>query len=312
MDELTDLNEVVEPVEENQEEIVLATVAEVTADGVKITIDGSEEAGEKEYKVNSSQLIKQGDRVKIHKNSGTYLIEYVIGSPMERYPIPSGGSSGQVLIKDGSDDFTVKWGNVHGVPSGGTSGNVLMKNSGTDYDLTWAQPHWLPSGGTNGQVLAKSAATDYSVAWVDAGHGVPSGGTTGQALTKKSNTNYDLQWSDVKGIPSGGTTGQYLKKSSNTNYAVEWGNAPATDRLTSSSKHVIYNGSSLYADYASSLGASNYYWSGCYISGAMRFGDGTYGNSIGFFGKNPVSKQTLYSSSTLANVISLLQNYGLG
>lgn len=314
MDELTDLNEVVEPEEENQEEIVLATVAEVTADGVKITIDGSEEAGEKEYKVNSSQLIKPGDRVKIHKNSGTYLIEYVIGSPMERYPIPPGGSSGQVLTKDGSNDFTVKWANAHGVPSGGTSGYVLAKNSGTDYDLTWAQPHWLPSGGTNGQVLAKSSAADYSVAWVDAGQGVPTGGTTGQALTKKSNTNYDLQWSDIKGIPSGGTTGQVLKKSSNTNYAVEWGAAPSPTALSNGSYTVTCasNGFLYPSSGNISLGSNNGYWYNCYIKGSMRFGDSSYSpNAIGFFGKTPVSKQTLYSSSTLANVITLLQNYGL-
>jgi len=34
-------------------------------------------------------------------------------------------------------------------------------------------------------------------------------------------------------------------------------------------------------------------------------------NAIGFFGKTPISKQRLTSSSTLANVITLLQNYGL-
>ena len=44
----------------------------------------------------------------------------------------------------------------------------------------------------------------------------------------------------------------------------------------------------------------------------MRFGDSGYGNTVGFFGKNPVAKQTLYSTSTLANVITALQNYGLG
>lgn len=314
MDELIDLNEVVVE-EEKQEEIVLATITAVGTDGVQIQIDGEEEAGEKEYKVNTAVKFAVGDRVKIFKNSGTYLIEYKFGAPMADYPIPAGGSDGQVLMKDGSNDFAVKWGNAHGVPSGGTSGYVLTKNSGTDYDLTWAQPHWLPSGGTNGQVLAKSSATDYSVAWVDAGQGVPTGGTTGQALTKKSNTNYDLQWSDVKGIPSGGTTGQVLKKSSNTNYAVEWGAAPSPTALSNGSYTVTCaNNGFLYPSSGSiALGANNSYWNGCYIKGAMRFGDSSYSpNAIGFFGKTPVSKQTLYSSSTLANVITLLQNYGLG
>ena len=60
------------------------------------------------------------------------------------------------------------------------------------------------------------------------------------------------------------------------------------------------------------LGASDAYWKGCYIKGAMYFGNSDISpNAIGFFGKTPITKQRLTSSSTLANVITLLQNYGL-
>lgn len=286
-DELVELNGLAVP-EEPQEEIVLATITEVGTDGVRIQIDGEEEAGEKEYKVNTAVKFAVGDRVKIFKNSGTYLIEYKFGAPMADYPIPAGGSDGQYLAKDGSDNYAVKWATLpttHGIPSGGSSGQALVKSSGADYDVSWGD---LP-------------------------HGLPTGGTTGQVLAKSSNSNYAVTWSTIEthGIPSGGTTGQYLKKSSNTNYAVEWGSAPATDRLTSGSRNVIFNASALYPENTASLGSSSYYWNGCYINGAMRFGNNTYNSSIGFFGTTPQSQKRVGSSGTLATLISALQGYGL-
>ena len=250
--------------EEAGEGISLATVASVTASGVTLIIDGEEEAGEKEYKVNAMQRIKVGDRVRIFKTSGTYLIEYVVGTPMSRYPIPAGGSDGQYLAKDGTSNYAVKWvtpPTTHGIPAGGTAGQVLAKNSGNDYDVKW--------------VTLESA----------------------------------------HGIPSGGTTGQVLKKTNNTNYAVEWGNVPSPTALTNGSYTVTCasNGYLYPSSGNISLGSNNGYWYNCYIKGSMRFGDSAYTpNAIGFFGKTPVSKQTLYTSSTLANVIALLQAYGLG
>lgn len=287
MDEL-DLTEETTPEEAGEEtEIVLATVAAVASDGVTITIDGDEEPGDKKYKVNASALIKAGDRVKIHKNSGTYLIEYVVGNPMARYPIPSGGSDGQYLVKDGSNNYALKWStlDIHGIPSGGSAGQVLVKDTNQNYDVKWA-------------------AIDV--------HGIPSGGSTGQVLTKNSNTNYDVAWaSPSHDLPTGGTDGQYLVKNGATNYSVKWASAPSSDRLTSSAKHVIYNGSALYADSSSSLGSSTYYWSGCYLSGAIRLGNNAYNTTLGFFGTTPQSKKSVGSSGTLAQLITALQGYGL-
>lgn len=287
MDEL-DLTEETTPEEAGEEtEIVLATVAAVASDGVTITIDGDEEPGDKKYKVNASALIKAGDRVKIHKNSGTYLIEYVVGNPMARYPIPSGGSDGQYLVKDGSNNYALKWStlDIHGIPSGGSAGQVLVKDTNQNYDVKWA-------------------AIDV--------HGIPSGGSTGQVLTKNSNTNYDVAWaSPSHDLPTGGTDGQYLVKNGTTNYSVKWASAPSSDRLTSSAKHVIYNGSALYADSSSSLGSSTYYWSGCYLSGAIRLGNNAYNTTLGFFGTTPQSKKSVGSSGTLAQLITALQGYGL-
>ena len=314
MDELEDLNEVIEPEEdEDQEEIVLATVAEVTANGVKITIDGADQAGTKEYKANAGQLLAVGDRVKIHKNSGTYLIEYVIGAPMSKYPIPAGGSDGQVLTKDGANDYAVKWAAAHGVPSGGAAGQVLAKNSATDYDLAWITKAGLPAGGAKDQALVKTAATDYSVGWATIGHDLPTGGSAGQLLAKKTNTNYDVEWINVPhDLPTGGTTGQILKKSSNANYAVEWGAVPSPSAISNGSYTVtLSNNGILYPSSGNiTLGSNNNRWNGCYFGGAMYFGS-SYGSTIGFFGTTPQSKKYVGSSGTLATLITALQGYGL-
>lgn len=287
MDELSDLNDIIVE-NEAQEEIVLATVTEVGTEGVKILIDGSDEAGEKEYKVNSIQKIAAGDRVKIFKNSGTYLIEYRIGAPMEDYPIPAGGTDGQYLVKDGSNNYAVKWMNP---PS----------------------THGIPSGGSAGQTLVKSSNDNYAVSWSDLPHGIPAGGTAGQILAKKTGTDYDVQWvTQTHDIPTGGTDGQYLVKNGNTNYSVKWASAPSTDRLTYSSHNVIFNGSALYPSGTCSLGSSSYYFNGCYISGAVRLGNNSYNSTLGFFGTNPISKKnTITTSSSLATVIQALKDYGL-
>ena len=156
-----------EHIEEKQEEIVLATIASVGQNGVTIIIDGNEEAGEKEYKVNSGQKFAAGDRVKILKDSGTYLVEYVIGSPMSRYPIPSGGTDGQVLVKDGATNYKVKWVKYNGIPSGGITNQVLTKSAVTDYYTKWETPHYIPAGGSAGQVLRKLTSVDYAVYWAN-------------------------------------------------------------------------------------------------------------------------------------------------
>jgi hypothetical protein len=46
------------------------------------------------------------------------------------------------------------------VPTGGTTGQVLVKNSGTDYDMTWTTGNFLPSQSThNGQYLTTNGST---------------------------------------------------------------------------------------------------------------------------------------------------------
>lgn len=74
-------------------EVRLATVAEVLSNGLRLQFDGSDAATQKIYKCNAACMFAEGDRVKVTKCSGTYIVDYVIGGP--------GGSSVSEL-KNGS------------------------------------------------------------------------------------------------------------------------------------------------------------------------------------------------------------------
>ena len=301
-------------------EIRLATVAEVLEDGLRLQFDGSDEATSKVYKCNTSCIFVVGDRVKVTKQSGTYLVDYVIGAPGSGGSgnIPAGGSSGQVLAKSSSADYAIEWRTPHYVPSGGTSGQVLAKSSDDNYSLAWSTPHYVPSGGASGQVLAKSSGDAYEVNWVDA-HGIPTGGTSGQVLAKSSNSNYAVSWVDAHGIPTGGTSGQVLAKSSNSNYAVSWVDVSAA-KLKSGTNEVALSGSVLTPSVGSSiaLGSASKPFGDLHASGAISLGAnykainiGTVSSTLGFFGHAAASRQTVSNTASVATLITALKAYGL-
>ena len=105
--------------------------------------------------------------------------------------IPSGGTDGQVLVKNGSNDYEAKWGDVQALPSGGTDGQVLLKDGDVDGAAKWGSP--LPSGGTDGQVLLKDGAEEGAAKWGDV-QALPSGGTDGQVLVKTGETEGAASW----------------------------------------------------------------------------------------------------------------------
>lgn len=294
-------------------EVRFATVGAVYSDGVTLIFDGQEAATEKHYKCNTTILFHAGDRVKIASDSGTYVVEYIVGLPGADAPVPKGGSSGQVLAKKSSTDGDVEW------------KNITQSNTGK-----------LPTGGTAGQYLKKSSATDYAAEWATLGGILPTGGTAGQYLKKNSATDYSAEWVTLIGLlPTGGTVGQYLKKSSAANYAVEWASTPTTttDKLTgsgtsnsatlNSSRQLVPAASS--SLYAHSLGSSVSPWYNIYIGGGtMSFG--TSSSKLAFFGGTAQAKLTMstssanmgYSSATasnyltiLNNVVGILKKYGL-
>ena len=283
MDEL-DFYAQEETAPETTDDIELATVAAIGENGVTLLIDGNEESGTKEYRVNAAQLIQAGDRVKISRISGSYVVNFVVGSPMERYPIPSGGEDGQVLTKDGSSPYAVKWATAGSLPSGGSAGQALTKKTSSNYDVEWSTIGVLPSGGSTGQVLRKTSSTDYAI-----------------------------EWATIGTLPSGGTAGQVLAKTNATNYNVEWV-TPSVSLLKSGNYTVTLNSSSLIPNSAGSvsLGTTTYPFGNLYTNGYVQLGANTYNARLGFFGTTPISKiSTITTSSTLANLIQALKNYGL-
>ena len=62
-----------------------ATVAAVEPTGLRLRFDGEEEASEKLYKCNAFVVFKVDDRVRIVKDSGTYVVEYPVGNPLQEF-----------------------------------------------------------------------------------------------------------------------------------------------------------------------------------------------------------------------------------
>ena len=58
-----------------------ATVGSVSAQGITLIFDGQTQATEKHYKCSLAATFQAGQRVKILKASGTYIVEYPIGTP---------------------------------------------------------------------------------------------------------------------------------------------------------------------------------------------------------------------------------------
>ena len=113
--------------------VSFATIGAVYQDGVSLIFDGTEDESEKHYKCNTSVFFRAGDRVKLAADSGTYVAEYVVGTPMqpsqEVHGIPAGGSINQVLRKTTGADYAAGWSNVAEVPSGGSTNQVLTKTA---------------------------------------------------------------------------------------------------------------------------------------------------------------------------------------
>ena len=178
-----------------------ATVGEVLDDGVTLIFDGQDEATDKHYRCNASVLLLPGDRVKVCKDSGTYVVEYVVGSPALRLLIPPGGASGQYLAKKGSDSYALKWatGPTEHIPTGGNDGQYLAKSGTENYALKWVTgpTEHIPTGGTDGQYLVKNGTTNYALKWASA---------PVSNVLKEGNNNFLTLNSNRQLVPSGASS----------------------------------------------------------------------------------------------------------
>lgn len=269
MDEI--LNSAVPEEQAEQEEILIATVGEVTDTGVTLIFAGEDAASGKEYQGNVSAALKAGDRVKITKDSGTYLIDYAIG-------VPGSAAGGESEL-----------------PTGGTTGQALVKNSSADGDVKWSTisvEGGLPTGGTDGQLLTKNGTANYSTKWAD--NPIPTGGTDGQVLMKDGTTARKLKF----GSPSAGQLVNGSHKVTLGSTGILAGGSSKDISLGSSS----YPFKDVYADGTIALAQG-------YSGSTLKLGSSNA--TIGFFGVTPVKRQTVSASATVAQVITALKALGL-
>jgi len=83
-----------------------ATVGEVFADGVSLIFDGEETASTKHYKVNAFVVFHAADRVRIIKDSGTYVVEYPIGNPKTTFAANTAASATTATTADKAKKHT--------------------------------------------------------------------------------------------------------------------------------------------------------------------------------------------------------------
>ena len=74
--EQQELNKQSEPAQS----VYFATIGNVNSSGVTLIFDGESTATTKRYKVNKAGTYVAGNRVKVAKISGTYIVEYVISN----------------------------------------------------------------------------------------------------------------------------------------------------------------------------------------------------------------------------------------
>ena len=114
----------------------LATVGAVYTDGLTLIFDGQETATEKHYKCNTSVTFKAGDRVKVARISGSYVVEYVVGAP--------GSGSGSSVSELVNGDYKLS------LSAGGyliPTGKIKLGTSANKFDSIYAGG--LNSGGVN-------------------------------------------------------------------------------------------------------------------------------------------------------------------
>ena len=325
-----------------------ATIDQIYEDGITLIFDGEETASEKHYKCNSFCIFAPGQRVRVIKDSGTYVVEYPVGNPNADAILPAGGSDGQVLTKDGNEGITSKWADMKGIPTGGTKGQLLSKRTDEPFDVEWtaASENYIPSGGSSGQMLVKDGSIDYSLKWADApvdhipdggSNGqllakngsasralkwvdapterIPTGGNDGQMLIKSGSANYTLKWADAPQnyIPSGGSDGQCLIKSGTTPYALKWGNPSTTRLYQAASNYVELNTSRALVPHASSSVYPYSLGTSSTPWHSLYTGDGTSRicssrGTLAFFGSSGTTRQTLSLSSNNMGYSSVTAN----
>lgn len=105
-----------------------ATVGAIYADGLTLIFDGESAPTEKHYKCNTSVGFAAGDRVKILADSGTYVVEYVVGAPKTS----GGGIDATTLNGKTEGQLSVSHATSAGSATSATMANQVINQSNTD------------------------------------------------------------------------------------------------------------------------------------------------------------------------------------
>lgn len=81
-------------------EASFATISEIFEDGVTLLFDGLDAPTTKRYKVNAFVVFQPGDRVRVIKDSGTYVVEYPVGNPRTEFTADSAANADHATTAD--------------------------------------------------------------------------------------------------------------------------------------------------------------------------------------------------------------------
>lgn len=116
--------------------------------------------------MNSNQILNLPAPTSNYEPIRLIDVDTINGGGITVSPLPSAGTTGQILEKNSNTDYDVSWKDSHEIPVGGSTAQVLSKTSSSNYDAGWSTPHYVPTGGVLGQVLSKNSGTDYDTSWV--------------------------------------------------------------------------------------------------------------------------------------------------
>jgi hypothetical protein len=284
-----------EPADQN-----FATIGAVYEDGVSLIFDGTEAATDKHYKVNTAIVFKAADRVRIIKDSGTYIVEYAIGAPLMASYADTAGAAENVTTNIAGKAITnifeadgLKAKNTTNVTTNinGKAISSIFETDGTTVKKATA----LSDAVEEALKLLDAAGAAYWVALNSSHELLPN---SSAVAFKIGNTSYWWDNGYFKNLLLGG----------NASYGI----------VANTSRELRPNFTSLYACY---LGTLSYPWHYAYIGSTEAKLGTSSGSKLGFFGTTPITRKTIVnasSSDALTTVISKLnelmgdlRSYGL-
>lgn len=126
-------------------EASFATISEIFEDGVTLLFDGLDAPTTKRYKVNAFVVFQPGDRVRVIKDSGTYVVEYPVGNPRTEFKADSATNADHATTADNAtsagrattaDSASRVTGTISYASRSGSASNVFA-NGDTNRQRIW-------------------------------------------------------------------------------------------------------------------------------------------------------------------------------